>query len=151
MTVDTTRIVQVAIVVRDLDAKVKAWSTLLGREPSKILTTGPVEETRVEYRGVRTPGRLRVAVFSLGECDLELMEPIDGPSVWQEYLDERGDCIHHIGFLADEMDESVASLEQLGLPLVQRAVYRNDYESGSYSYFRSEPQLGAMIELNVLN
>lgn len=146
-----TRILQVAIVVRDIEAKTKAWSELLGKDPSKTVTTDTVDKTGTEYLGEKTPGRLKAVVFDLGECILELMEPIDGPTVWQEYLDERGDCLHHIGFLVDGMEDAVKSVEAQGIPVAQRAEYTNPWEKGRYVYFRSEEKLGAMIEFNELD
>lgn len=144
------KVVQVAIVVRDLDEKVRAWTAVLGKGPDKLIVTGPVEDTGTELRGESTTARLKVAVWALGECELELMEPFGGPSVWQEHLDEHGEGIHHLGFVGDDMEAGVAELDGLGIPVVQRASYRNEYEKGAYAYFGSEEQLGGMIEINVL-
>jgi methylmalonyl-CoA/ethylmalonyl-CoA epimerase len=146
-----TRILQVAIVVRDLDSKVPAWSALLGKEPSKFVTTDTVDKTGTVYNGEKTPARLKAVVFDLGECMLELMEPIGEPSVWSEYLTEHGEGLHHIGFVVNGMDEAVKDVEALGIEPVQTAEYTNAYEKGRYVYFRSEQQLGAMIEFNELD
>lgn len=148
--VDTTRVAQVAIIVSDVDAKAKAWSTFLGMEPSKVLVTGPLETTGTEYKGEKTPARLKVAVFDLGGFELELMEPIDGPSVWRDFLEEHGDGLHHIGFEATGIDDAITSIEAQGMPLVQRAEYKTAYDTGRNAYFSSEAALGAMIELNEL-
>ncbi len=147
-TIDLNRPIQIAIVVRDLDAKVRVWSELLGVEPAKILTTGPVEETRTEYKGAGTPGRVRVALFDLGACHIELLEPIGGPTVWSDHLDEHGEGLHHVGFLVDDMEPSVTAVADLGMAVLQHAVYRNEYESGRYAYFDSQDRLGAMLEFN---
>ncbi len=144
------KVVQVAIVVRDLDEKVRAWTEVLGKGPDKLVTTGTLEETGTELRGEPTEARLKVAVWALGDCELELMEPIGGPSVWKEHLDEHGEGIHHLGFVGDDMEAGVEELAGLGIPVVQRASYVNDYEKGAYAYFGSEDKLGGMIEINVL-
>ena len=146
--IDLSRPVQIAIVVRDLDARVRVWSELLGLEPTKILTTGPVEETHTVYRGASTPGRVRVALFDLGGCHIELLEPIGGPTVWSDHLDEHGEGLHHVGFLVDSMEAGVTAVAELAMPVLQRAVYRNEYESGRYAYFDSQDRLGAMLEFN---
>jgi 4-hydroxyphenylpyruvate dioxygenase-like putative hemolysin len=148
--VDTTKVAQVAIIVRDVDAKAKAWSELLGIEPSKVLVTGPLETTGTEYKGEKTPARLKVAVFDIGGFELEIMEPIDGPSVWRDFLDEHGEGLHHIGLEATGIDGAIASIEAQGMPLVQRAEYKTAYDTGRNAYFASEEKLGAMIELNEL-
>jgi len=142
--IDTTRIDQIGIVVRDLDEKVKAWSALLGSEPTLYVTTQGYEQAGTLYNGEPTEAKLRVAVFQVGDMELELMEPIDGPGVWSEYLEERGDCLHHIGFKSDDLQAGIDALAEQDIPVVQRA----EYPVGYYAYFRSEPQLGTIIELN---
>src|ERR1700742_78197 len=144
------RLAQVAIVVRDLDAKVAAWSALLGREPDKLIVTRPHAESGTEYHGEPTEARLKVAVWSLGDCELELMEPFGGPSVWQDHLDEHGEGIHHLGFVRDDIEAGVAELDRHGIRVLQSAHYQNDYEKGSYAYFGSDEKLGGMLEINVL-
>lgn len=146
-----TRILQIAIVVNDLESKERAWSELLGQEPSKRVITDTVDKTGTVYNGESTPARLKAVVFDLGECILELMEPLGEPSVWSEHLNERGEGLHHIGFEVKGMGEAVKSVEALGIHPVQRAEYTNPYEKGRYVYFRSEEQLGAMIEFNELD
>jgi methylmalonyl-CoA/ethylmalonyl-CoA epimerase len=115
-----------------------------------VLISPSVEEAGTEYHGEKTPGRLKVAVFDLGGCSLELLEPVGGPSVWQTFIDERGEGIHHIGFLTDDIDKGATSLEDAGMPLVQQASYDHGFGKGRYAYFASESRLGAMIELNEL-
>ena len=144
--VDTTRIDQVAIVVKDLDATVKAWSELLGVEPTLTVTTQPFDPAGTLYEGEPTDARLRAAVFKLGDVELELMEPIDGPSVWSEWLDGHGEGLHHLGFASDSLEDGIESLAEQGIEVAQRA----EYPVGWYAYFRSEEKLGTMIELNEL-
>lgn len=141
-TVNTT-VIQVAIAVHDLDAAVQAWSGFLGVAPSRRLVTGTQEEAGTEYRGSTTPARCKLALFELGECTIELMEPVDGPSVWADFLSERGEGIHHIGFQVRGMDRGIESCEALGFPLIQRG----EFGTGRYAYFGSERQLGTMVEL----
>jgi methylmalonyl-CoA/ethylmalonyl-CoA epimerase len=148
--IDINKPIQVAIVVRDLDAKVRVWSELLGVEPSKVVTTGPLEETNTRYMGSETPARVRVAVFDLGHCAIELLEPIGGPSVWSDHLERQGEGLHHLGFLVDDMDASVESVASLGMTVVQEAVYENSYERGRYVYFDSQAELAALLEFNEL-
>ncbi len=144
--IDTTKLVQVAIVVKNIEAKMKAWQELLGVEPSLDLITEDYEKARTLYNGEKTDARIRVVVFTLGDVELELMEPIGGPGVWSEHLEQHGEGLHHIGFLSDSLEADIDSFEARGMPVVQQA----EYPVGRYAYFRSEPQLGAMVEVNHL-
>jgi catechol 2,3-dioxygenase-like lactoylglutathione lyase family enzyme len=146
--IDPDKPVQIAIVVRDLEAKIRVWSEFLGVEPSKVLTTGTLEETRTRYRGAATPARVRVAVFEVGHCEIELLQPIDAPSAWSDHLEKYGEGLHHLGFLVADMDAGDASVVARGMPVVQDAEYENDFERGRYAYFESQSQLGALLEFN---
>ena len=146
--VDTSRIAQVAIVVRDLDTTLAAWKALLGIEPEVYLTTGTFDETGTEYAGQPTPARIKTACFRIGNFELELMQPIDGPSVWRDHLEQHGDGLHHLGFVSDRIEDGVASFEELGVPVIQRASYDNEYGHGRNVYFDSASVFGAMVELN---
>ena len=71
------------------------------------------------------------------------VEPVGSPSVWQEVLDAKGECVHHIAFHVKDMDQSLAQLDAAGNPTVQRG----DFPGGSYGYVDSTKQLGVVLEL----
>jgi methylmalonyl-CoA/ethylmalonyl-CoA epimerase len=136
-------VIQVAVAVENLETAIEAWSTFLGREPSKTLVTGPQEEWKTEYRGAPSDARCKLAIYDLGECQVELMEPVGGPSVWADHLEQKGPGVHHIGFRVEGMKEGVRFCDALGMPLLQSGEFGN----GRYAYFDSEAQLGTMLEL----
>ena len=139
----TTTITQVGIIVRDIEAKAQAWADVLGLPVPDIIITDTVDLAHTEYQGKATPARAKLAFFHLGQVDLELIEPIGGPSTWQEQLDRHGESLHHLAFVIKGMREKVAYLEAKGIPLVQRG----DYTGGRYAYLDGTAQLGAVLEL----
>lgn len=139
--IDTTAVIQVAIVVRDLDATVKAWTEFLGIGPSELMVSGTLAEAGTEYRGAATGARCRIAFFDFGQCRLELLEPIDAPSVWSDHLMKRGEGVQHIAFAVRGMGNGIEEFDRLGIRLAQRG------DNGRYAYFDSEARLGTMIEL----
>ena len=84
-----------------------------------------------------------MAFFQLGSVSLELIEPVGGPSTWQEHLDAHGDSLHHVAFRIQGMQEKLADLDANGVPLVQRG----EYKGGRYAYVDSTQALGAILEL----
>jgi catechol 2,3-dioxygenase-like lactoylglutathione lyase family enzyme len=139
----TTTITQVGIMVRDIETKAQAWADMLGLPVPEIIITDTVDQAHTEYQGEATPARAKLAFFHLGQVDLELIEPIGGPSTWQEQLDRHGESLHHLAFVIKGMKEKVAYLEAKGIPLVQRG----DYTGGRYAYLDGTAQLGAVLEL----
>ena len=139
----TTTLTQVAITVADIETKAKAWADLLGLPVPEIIITDTVEVAQTEYNGKPTPARAKLAFFQLGQVDLELIEPIDGPSTWKDQFDRHGESLHHIAFEVNGMQEKVAYLEAKGVPLVQRG----EYSGGRYAYVDGTARLGAVLEL----
>jgi len=136
-------ICQIAVVVRDIERSAKTYADLLGVDVPGYHLTGPEEETNIRYRGRPTPGRAKLAFLQMGNISLELIEPVGGPSIWQEYLDANGEGVHHIAFRIKGMDEHVTMLEDKGMPVVQTG----DYKGGRYSYVDSAAKLGVLLEL----
>ncbi len=142
-TLSTDTIVQIGLVVRDVEATAWAYAELLGVEVPGWSLTGPEEEAHTRYRGVPTEARAKLAFFRLGNLQLELIEPVGGPSTWRDYLEAHGEGVHHIAFEIDGMQDQVAALSAQGLPLIQRG----DYTGGRYAYIDSTDQLKVILEL----
>jgi hypothetical protein len=136
-------VTQVAIVVRDIEQAVGAWSALLNVSRPNIITTDTVESAHTQYLGDPTPARARLAFFSLGQVTLELIEPLGEPSTWNDQLVQHGQCLHHIAFQIKGMQTRVDELAEHGMRLIQRG----DYTGGRYAYVDGQERFGAVIEL----
>jgi hypothetical protein len=134
---------QVGLIISDIETKARAWADVLGLPVPEILITDTVDVTQTEYQGESSPARAKLAFFHLGQVDLELIEPIGGPSTWKDQLDQHGDSLHHIAFVIKGMKEKVAYLDSKGIPLIQRG----EYPGGRYAYLDGAAQLGAVLEL----
>ena len=139
----TTTVMQVGLIVRDIEAKARAWAEVLGLPTPEIIITDPVAIAQTEYAGQASPARAKLAFFHLGQVDLELIEPLGTPSTWADQLAGHGDSLHHLAFLVQGMGEKLAYLDAHGLPLVQRG----EYTGGRYAYVDGATQLGCVLEL----
>lgn len=143
----TTTLTQVGVIVRDIEAAVRAWAELLGVPVPKITITDTYEVTHAAYRGEPTPARVKQAFFRLGSVDLELLEPVGGPSTWKDQLEQHGNSLHHLAFKVgsvDDMMEKLPKLEADGLALIQRGDWR---PNGRYLYLDGVEKLGTVLEL----
>ncbi|MGC9522426.1 MAG: VOC family protein [Anaerolineae bacterium] len=136
-------VTQVAIVVRDIERATEAWSKVFGLPKPEISITDAPEVAQATYCGEPTEARAKLAFFDLGQVSLELIEPVDGDSVWQEVLDERGEGVHHIAFQVKDTDHVTDFLEEHGMSVIQQG----HYTGGMYTYIDSEPVLSVMLEL----
>ena len=139
----TTTVTQVGIIVSDIETKARAWADVFGLPVPEIIITDTVDVAQTEYDGEPSQARAKLAFFHLGQVDLELIEPIGGPSTWKDQLDRHGESLHHIAFVIKGMKEKVAYLDSKGIPLIQRG----EYTGGRYAYVDGTIQLGAVLEL----
>ena len=139
----TDAVIQVGIVVADIEKTARAWSQILGLPMPEIRITDELDFARTSYRSAPTTGRARLAFFHMGQVDIELLEPVGGPSTWSDQLQQHGQSLHHIAFEVAGMKEKTAYLEGEGLALIQRG----EYVGGRYAYFDSQAQLGTVLEL----
>jgi len=142
-TLGDTKVTQVGIIVRDIESKARAWSEILGLPMPEIIITDPVDKAQTEYNGKSTTARAKLAFFHMGQLEVELIEPMDGPSTWKDQLDGHGDSLHHIAFEIKGIQEKIAFLDSKGVPLVQRG----EYTGGRYAYLDGVSQLGTVLEL----
>ncbi|MFC1975091.1 VOC family protein [Chloroflexota bacterium] len=140
---DTTTVMQVGIIVKDIESKARAWADVFGLPVPDIIVTESVEIAQTEYKGNSTEARAKLAFFNLGQVDLELIEPLGGPSTWQDQLDQHGESLHHIAFIVKGMPEKIAYLAAKDMPLVQKG----EYTGGRYAYIDGVSKLGLILEL----
>jgi len=134
---------QVGIVVRDIERAIDAYSEVLGMPKPEIVLTDEPDVAKTTYMGERTDARAKLAFFDVGQVQLELIEPVGGPSTWQAFLDESGEGVHHLAFTVQGTDEVVAFLESKDIDVVQQG----QYEGGMYTYLDAESTLGVVLEL----
>ena len=72
---------------------------------------------------------------------LELLEPVGGPSLWQEFLNEHGEGVHHLGFRVDDVGAAVAFLED------KRGRWVLGGAGVDFGYVDMAPELGITIEV----
>ena len=141
--IDPRRICQIALVVRDIETTARNYAEIFGVPVPRIFTLPPVEEAHTTFRGQPTRSRARLAVFDLGSVVLELTEPDDEPSSWKEFLDTKGEGVHHIGFMVDDLPGSLDELRRRGIP--ER--HSGDYPGGRYVFVESAAQLGVILNV----
>ena len=134
---------QIGLVVRDIKKSARAYADLLGVDVPDWSITAPQKDTNTSYHGRPTDARAKLAFFQMDNISIELIEPVGGPSTWQEFLDTKGEGVHHIAFHVEDMDGHIAMLGKKDMPLAQRG----DFTGGGYAYIDSGKRLGVILEL----
>jgi catechol 2,3-dioxygenase-like lactoylglutathione lyase family enzyme len=137
------RIIQIGIVVKNIEKARAYWAKLLGVKEPQIVESEDWEATHASFKDKPTKARAKLAFFWLENIDLELMEPIGEPSIWQEFCDKTGGGLHHIAFKVEDLDGTLEKFKKAGIKIEQKG----DYEGGCYTYMGSTDKLGGVIEL----
>ncbi len=137
-------VTQVGLIVRNIEKTLDEYVKVFGlTERPQVSLTDPLEAAHTNFRGQSTEARAKLAFIPMGQVTIELIEPVGRPSTWGEFLDTRGEGVHHIAFQIKDTGKVVALLQGQGLPLDQQG----DYTGGMYTYINSAPQLGVVLEL----
>jgi methylmalonyl-CoA/ethylmalonyl-CoA epimerase len=143
MPVGNNIVCQVAVVVKDIEKTARDYAEIFGLAVPEVIITDSLDKAHTRYHGKPTEARAKLAFLNLGQLVLELVEPIGGPSTWQEVLDQRGEGVHHLAFMVNGMEHTLAHLDKLGCPTVQRG----DYTGGQYAYVDATKKLKLVLEL----
>jgi methylmalonyl-CoA/ethylmalonyl-CoA epimerase len=138
---------QVALVVPDLDVAVRGYHEALGIGPWTFHRITGQDLSAMTYRGRPANARMRYALAFSGELMLELIEPLEGESIWQEYLDARGPSLHHIAFYVDDFAAATGALAQRGWTNVQTGLGFGRSRDGQFAYHEHPSAVGTIVEV----
>jgi len=128
----------VAIAVRNLDEVERLYETALGLKVA--------HREVVEDQGVRTS----MLVPEKGGTAVELLEPLDGESPVSKFLEKRGEGIHHICFLVDDIEAALERLKKEGVKLIDEKPRPGSYHS-RVAFIHPKAMNGVLIELAELS
>ena len=136
-------IVQVAVVVKNLQKAMENYWKTLGIGPWSIYTYAPPALREPMVRGKLVNYSMRLAIAQVGSVQLELIEPLEGPSVYKEFLAERGEGLHHIQSRIENVDETLAAFKEMGINILMSG----KFGEGEFYYMDTEPVLGTVYEV----
>jgi methylmalonyl-CoA/ethylmalonyl-CoA epimerase len=142
-----TSIAQIALVVKDLDETVREWSDRFGVGPWSFYTYGPPLVQRMTRHGQPTEYTMRIALANVGPMRIELIEPVEGDTVYAEFVRDHGYGVHHLGVLVDNMEQALGHARDAGLTMTQDGAGFGPDGDGHYAYLDTEPLMGTTIEL----
>ncbi|MEJ2009313.1 MAG: VOC family protein [Acidobacteriota bacterium] len=143
-----THVVQIGWVVKDLDSVVNYWQTL---GLKNIRRAGVMDFPDVTYRGKKTPLKLKMAFGDIGGVQIEWIQPVEGHSVYNEFLSTHGDGVHHLAYQMPSpavMEEQIQYFKTRGVGVVQSGTWKGQEGGGRFAYLDTAPEGGGItIEL----
>jgi len=140
-------IAQVAIIVPNLEEAVENYWKLFGIGDWQFYTYGRPLVKKMSYQGQPAEYKMRVALSYLGPMRVELIEMLEGDTVYADFVREHGYGVHHFGVLVENMEEALAQAEAAGLRMTQDGSGFGRDGDGHYAYLDTESRIGVTIEL----
>jgi 4-hydroxyphenylpyruvate dioxygenase-like putative hemolysin len=140
-------VTQIGVVVRDVEQSVVYYSEILGLGSFEPIYD--FEPDKSWYMGKSSPLRLRISRVMWGAMEFELLQPLGGKSIHQDFLDAHGEGLHHLGIDVTNYDDIVRMMNQAGFkPLQALETYIPRRDSwAKASFFDTEKIGGVIIEV----
>jgi methylmalonyl-CoA/ethylmalonyl-CoA epimerase len=88
-------VTQISVVVPELEEGIRTYAAAFGWSPWRIFDFDELAHEDVQVHGRNEDYRIRVALTTAGNVDVELIEPV-GPSPYRDFLDTAGGGLHHV-------------------------------------------------------
>lgn len=125
------KIDHVAICVDDVDGAVAKYKEVLGLEPT--------------VREVVASQKTEAVLLPVGETSLELIAP-HGNEGLKKFLQKRGPGLHHVAVEVEGIEQALATLKALGVPLVDETP-RKGARGHKVAFLHPKATGGVLVEL----
>jgi methylmalonyl-CoA/ethylmalonyl-CoA epimerase len=139
----------VSAVVHDIDKSANSMWNIFGIGPWNVFTMAASAMSDMTYHGKPARFGFKAAILqnNLGGMGMELIEPLEGDSIYRDFLREHGDGIHHLGsYLVDNLEvfeETTRRLEKAGFACLMRA----RTHGSAFAYFDTSKVLNTILEM----
>jgi methylmalonyl-CoA/ethylmalonyl-CoA epimerase len=137
---------QIGILVPDIKAAVPRYAAIFGVREWRLWTYGPDFVPELTYRDQPGEFVMRLAL-SDSSPQLELIEPLRGPSIYEEWLRDNRAGVHHIGTFVASLDSAAEAMREAGYELVQAGRGYGAKGDGGFAYFDTTRDLGIITEV----
>jgi methylmalonyl-CoA epimerase len=125
------KIHHVGIAVHSVDEALKFYRDVLGLHVHAM--------DNVEDQGVRA------ALLTIGESEIELLEPTSPEANMAKFLERRGEGLHHICFQTADVDGDLETLKAKGVELVDQK--SRGGLAGMICFLHPKASRGVLVEL----
>lgn len=139
---------QVCVVSRDLHRTMEGM-VRLGIGPWQVHTFSPQTVDDMTYRGAPAETTFGLALAFSGTMMWEIVSPVSGPSIYDEFLEQHGEGIHHVAVDCNGADweTRLAMFADHGYELIQSGRWKGRVP---YAYFGTEGDVSTIIETFIL-
>ncbi|MFA5324966.1 MAG: methylmalonyl-CoA epimerase [Bacteroidales bacterium] len=129
---ELTHIEHLGIAVKSLKAAIPYYEEILG------LKCYAVEEVADQ--------KVKTAFFKIGQTKIELLESTSPDGTIAQFIEKRGEGIHHIAFATSNVQQSLDDAESKGIRLIDKTP-RKGAEGLRIAFLHPKSTMGVLTEL----
>lgn len=140
---------QVAFVVKSLEAGQTFFNEKMGVPRFFVIEDFGRRATEKTFRGKPADHDFKIAIAYSGNTQIELIEHVAGETTYKEFIERRGEGLHHLGFFVEDRPsyDKVFSEFNTNFPVLQSGRFGETL----YTYFDTEAAAGAVMEIVYLD
>ena len=140
-----TETVQVCVVTRDYQRTMEGL-VQTGIGPWRVYTFDPTSVSDMTFRGKPAQYSMKLCLAFTGNMMWEIVQPLTGPNLYDEFLDQHGEGIHHVAFACGDLawDERIKGFEERGFEMIQSGVWQGRVP---YAYFGTKDKTSTTFEI----
>jgi methylmalonyl-CoA/ethylmalonyl-CoA epimerase len=127
------KVSHIGIAVKDLQTSMELFSRLFGREP--------------EHTEELPDQKVKTAIFTVGPSSIELTQATDPSSPVSRFLEKRGEGVHHVSFVVDDIERELARLKGAGFQLIDERP-RIGADGYLVAFLHPQSTNGVLIEIS---
>ena len=141
------QIVQICYVTKDYKRTIRDLYEKLNFGPWNIMTFNDKNTMNVKIGGklVTEPFEFIVCHSMAGNMQIEVIQPVYGPSAYSKFLEERGEGLHHMKEKVDgaKLPDIIADYEKKGV----KDIFSGGFDVDRWCYLDTEDIFGASYEI----
>ena len=140
------KLTQIAWVVKDIETTLRFFQDVMGINNFSKVDTIRVNEFGATYYGEPSNAESLVAMAYSGGTFIELIQPVSGNSVFQDYIDKNpAGGIQHMAYSipVDKLNKIISEFSDKGFPVISSF----DHPIAKIVFFDTRKEIGVMTEI----
>lgn len=138
---------QLGFVVEDVDTLIRDYYNKFGIGNWKIYTYGPSLLSFMTYNGEPTQYSSRIALGYLGTTRVELIQPLEGHTIYTDFIAKHGFGLQHLGIYVQDIKKEIKIVEENGIAVIMEGGGFGLDGDGHFAYLDTEETYGICYEL----
>ncbi|MHA1380942.1 MAG: VOC family protein [Candidatus Helarchaeota archaeon] len=131
---------QIGLVFKDIDEQIKNYKAFFGISSVDVFE-GKVKKN-IYNEKLEKPVKLKLGMARIGDTQLEFIQPLEGRTIYNDFLENKGGGIHHLGIYIEDFENKINDLESRG----EKMLWNGNLLGIRFAYFDTIESLSFVTE-----